>query len=187
MFSQLKKLRQMRAEADQTVRHIYDGEGREVIDMRVICDDDFLSPYSVGDKPYISGGVAEFLDEAVKPLDLKRGLHIKIKGETIDGDERPIYREAFKNYYCGRVAEVGAKLKRNLVASVVMLLIAVVILSVYVTMEVLGYNYVVLEMVDIVAWVFMWEAVDQFVFERSLLRREYVRDCALYGAVISYE
>lgn len=187
MFNQLKKMKQMRADAEATVQHSYDGEGREIIDMRVSCDDDFLSPYSVGDKPYISGGLAEFLDEAVKPLEVKRGLHIKIKGETIDETEKPVYREALKNYYRGRIAEVNAKLRRNLIASIVMLLIAVVILSVYVTMEVLGYNYVVLELVDIVAWVFMWEAVDQFVFERNLLKREYFRDCALYGAVISYE
>lgn len=187
MFSQLKELKQMREDAKKTVRHTYDGEGREIIDMHVSCDDDFLSPYAVGDKPYISGGLADFLDEAVKPLDVRRGLHIKIKGETIDETERPVYKEAFKNYYRGRVADVSARLTRNLIASVVMLIIAVVILSVYVAMEVLGYNYVVLELVDIVAWVFMWEAVDQFFFERNLLKREYVRDCALYGAVISYE
>ncbi len=187
MFKQLRKMKEMRADADKTLQHIYDGEGREVIDMHVSCDDDFLSPYTVGDKPYISGELAEFLDEAVKPLDLSRGLHIEISGKTIDGDERPVYREAFKNYYCRRIADVSAKLRRNLIAAVVMLIIAAAVLSVYVTMEVLGYNYVILELVDIVAWVFMWEAADKFFFERGVLRRDYARDCALYGAVITYK
>ena len=53
-------------------------------------------------------------------------------------------------------------------------------------LELKGTNYILSEMVDIAAWVFMWEAVDLFFLERKILKVEQLRACRLFGAEISY-
>ena len=45
---------------------------------------------------------------------------------------------------------------------------------------------VFLEMIDVVAWVFMWEAADIFFFQRSTLRMKRLRYFNLIQADISF-
>lgn len=47
--------------------------------------------------------------------------------------------------------------------------------------------WIVVEVFDIIAWVFVWEAVDLLAFQRSLLRYDKQHDQALYKMKITFE
>lgn len=47
--------------------------------------------------------------------------------------------------------------------------------------------WIVIEVIDIIAWVFVWEAVDLLAFQRSLLRYDKQHDYALYKMKITFE
>lgn len=82
--------------------------------------------------------------------------------------------------------DIDRKLRRNAVAALLMTLTAIVIMALYVALELWNAGYVILEIVDIVAWVFMWEAADLFFLERNVLKLEQLRSCRLYSAEITF-
>ena len=185
MFQGMKKLRELRKEARE-IEAEYDRAGKELIRMQVKEDSGFLSPYCLQGEPVVSSEVSDFLDNVVKRLPLRAELHIEIDGDTIDEQERTEYAAAIRNHYRSQVIDTGIKLKRNAVTSLIMAIIAVAILTVYVALELYSADYVLLEIIDIAAWVFMWEAVDLFFLERRAIKLEQLRDCRLYSAEVTF-
>lgn len=185
MFSNIKKLKEIRQRAKAVCDGERDGDGKSVIRMRVNDDSDFLSPYSTNDEPTVSDGVAGFLDGAVQPLDLKRDIHIVIAGDMIDSAEEDVYRGAIRNHYAHRIADTERTLKTNAISSLVMLLIAVAILVVYIVFQIRG-GFILLELLDIAAWVFAWEAVDLFFLERRIVKHDRLKCLRLFDAGITF-
>lgn len=185
MFENIKTIRRIK-KAALAAREETDENGKVVIRMSVSDDGDFLSPYSDGKQGVISSEVADFLDNAADGLDLKKPVHIIISGRTIDEEERRIYPAAIKKYYRGRIADTGARLKKNLISAIVMAIIGAAILSACVILHVNDMGSVLAELADIAAWVFAWEAVDLFCLARPLLRREQLHNCRLYEAEVTY-
>ena len=186
MFRNLKKLRELRRLARSEAEIEYDDGGKELVRMTVKNDDDFLSPFALRGEEMLSGEASEFLDRAVMRLPLKDELHVDIAGEAITMGERSGYAAAIRNTYRTRVIDIDRKLRRNAVAAFMMTLAAIVIMTLYVTLELWNAGYVILEIVDIVAWVFMWEAADLFFLERNVLKLEQLRSCRLYAAEITF-
>lgn len=187
MKNTLKKLSELKKEAIKSIIPEYDEEHREIISMFVREDSNFLSAYSGKDGAVIAGDVAEFLDNAVKPLALRDDLHLIITSSQIDDGEKIIYRKAIKNYYRGEVIDSDKRLHRNKLASFWMLIAGFVIIAAAVTLKLLGIGEVLVEAVDIAGWVFLWESVHLFFIERPLLKYEQLRACALYNAKVSYK
>lgn len=187
MFDTMKKIKKINREASSSAAREYDAEGREIIKIKVLNDDNFVSPYSHEDGVVISADVASFLDDQVKPKTLKTGLHVIVESDTIDSDEEELYRTAIKNYYGGRVIDLDRRMRTNALAAIMMTLIAVLIFSLYIILDVLSVGYVLLQLIDIAAWVFTWEAVDLFFLERSVLRYEQTRDIGLFSAAITFD
>lgn len=189
MFNGLRKMRELKREEKQAAKAYVetDETGREIVRMRVQRDDGFLSPYSLGDSRVISSDVADFLDNAVKPLTLKRDISLVVSSDEIDDEEKTEYRAAVKNHYRNRSIDVNRRLKNNGRASLIMALIGAGILALYVALGLREVGTVFLEIIDITAWVFMWEAVDLFFFERNALKIEKLRCLRLRDAEIVYK
>ena len=142
------------------------------INLTVYDDSSFLSPYSSDNEEIISDEVAGFLENSAKQIKPTRSLKINIKSKTIAENEKPVYLRAIKNYYENESAEIKRNLKFNLIATLILFAISVVVLLVL-FLVVAKFNIQVLtEIVTIMAWVFLWEAVDLFFIRRPLLRRE---------------
>lgn len=186
MFENLKKLKEIKQRAKSAARPEYDADGRELIRMTVKNDDQFVSPYSIRGCSVLSEEVKGFLDTAAAHMPLKNALHIEISGDTIDGGEREEYAAAVKNSYRVKVLESDRGLRRNAALALVMTLLAAAILALYVCLELYNAGYVLLELIDITAWVFMWEAVDLFFLQRPVLKAEQVRACRLFDAELSF-
>ena len=90
------------------------------------------------------------------------------------------------NSYRVKALESDRRLKRNAALALVMALLAAAILALYVCLELYSAGYVLLELIDITAWVFMWEAVDLFFLQRPVLKAEQIRAYRLFDAEISF-
>ena len=67
-----------------------------------------------------------------------------------------------------------------------MTLTAALIFATAVVLDRHGTNAVILNMIDVVAWVFMWEAADIYFFQRSLLKLHRRRALSMIEAVITF-
>ena len=169
----------------KTIKNKFDGEKMDdlkqtkneekkpaSINLTVYDDSSFLSPYSSDNEEIISDEVAGFLENSAKQIKPTSSLKINIKSKTIAENEKPVYLRAIKNYYENESAEIKRSLKFNLIATLILFAISVVVLLVL-FLVVAKFNIQVLtEIVTIMAWVFLWEAVDLFFIRRPLLRRE---------------
>lgn len=187
MFQKEKKIKELRKNARQLQHREYDNEGREVIRMQVRDDSNFLSMYSPKDEVVIASEVSDFLDHAIKSKRLNKNLHIIISSNVIDENEKVEYQRGIKNYYRLRILDIHRRLRTNLITSISMMIVAVFIFVTYITLDLLDSNYIILQFIDIAAWVFVWEAVDLICLERRRLKYEQLRDCSLYDAKVSYE
>ncbi len=186
MFATNKKIKQMYSQIEVENRPEYDENGIRIINLNVSDDDGFLSPYSYGGKPLISMEVAEFLNQSLKHLKIKEQVRFVVRGNTIDENEKKIYEQAIKYYYSQDVAETKSELKRNAVLSAVMLIIGVMVFSVSITLTSLVVQTLVLDILDVVAWVFVWEAVDLFVLQRTHLKHRFLKSLKTATAEITF-
>ncbi len=138
--------------------------------MSVSNDDDFLSPYAENGKPVISSEVAEFLENAASAFHPSQPLALNVHGDCIDENERKAYPQAIKNYFSLQYRGVLRDMKRKTMIAAVFAIVGILALISMFVFSASGLGEVWVECIDIFAWVFLWEAVDQFFIERAGLQ-----------------
>ena len=144
------------------------------LNLNITDDSDFLSPYSPSETPLVSSEVADFLENSARAFHPRAKVDLTITGRCIDESEKSVYGDAIRNYFSLKLAETERDIKRKGLVSLIFAIVGVVALVFMIIYESFVNNAVWTECVDIFAWVFLWEAVDQFFIERSglLLKRK---------------
>ena len=186
MFEQLRKFRKLSREIRKTHFAEVDEEGRNLVRICVADDRDFLSPFSGDGIPLLSADTAEFLEDRLKNLRSDASLHLCLEGSCIDAEERKMYDSAIRNYYHLEFLETERELRKNSVQSTVMTVFAALLFALALVLDSYGVRAVLLNMLDVVAWVFMWEAADLFFFRRSDMRLRRLRAFHLIQSRISF-
>ena len=86
------------------------------INMTVLNDDGFLSPYSETSTPMISSEVADFLENSAKGFHPKDKLLLNVYTNCVDEVEQQVYPKAIKNYFAAQLKSLEFELKRNLLS-----------------------------------------------------------------------
>lgn len=171
----------------KNVSALRDDEGRAVVDFRVNNDDEFLSPYSVGNHDVIAQDVAEFIEGRLSTLPVEEHVRLRIHSDVISKREEKIYEQAIRDYYADKYESVRQEKRRLSVMALVMAIIGVLALTVMIALEVFALRTsVILEVIDIFAWVFLWESVDLFFFECTALRIKQKRYLSVIESVVEY-
>ncbi len=136
------------------------------INMTVLSDDGFLSPYSPVAVPVISSEVAEFLENSAENYVPKQKMQLNIRSDCIDDAEKVTYDKSIHNYFDLKLTAAKRDLRRNLIISIIFTIIGIAGLALMFVLDYLGVKAIWVEVADIFAWVFLWEAVDQFFIER---------------------
>lgn len=166
----------------------YNRDGEAIIHVSVKEDSGFLSPYSIDGKEVISSELAIFLEDAVKEIPPKCDVHLEISGDTIDAHEQEVYPKAIHQYYKMQLVDINRKLNRNKMSALIMLIIGIAVLGLYITLSFsLLENHVFAEVIDIAAWVFVWEAVDLFFITRKEILWEKKKYSHLYNASVGFK
>ena len=182
-FKEMKRAMDARAKAGEIER---DEEGRAIIEMTVLRDEDFLSDFSAGARPAVSAEVAEYLNESALALLPKEPVCLKIYSDCIGEEDQAVYNAALMEYYARHYKENRILLKRNAIASLIMALLGLAALTVTLLISFLWKLPVISEALDIFSWVFLWEAVDLFFLERTVLRARQSRCLRFLDAKIVY-
>ena len=163
-----------------------DANGRIIINMTVNDDADFLSVFSQTETPVISSDVADFLESGVRTVNPKEQLALKIHSNCITDNEKIIYAKAIRTYYKEKKQANDNELKRNNMIALTLLVIGILVLAVSVFMEFWLKNTVLAEVVDIIAWVLIWESADIAIFKNSSMRINSRRYLAFEDIKIEY-
>lgn len=164
-----------------------DDEGRIIVDMNVKDDTDFLSVFSANDTPVISNEVAEFLENSTHSIRPNEPLTLRIKSDCIDETEQQIYKDAIKEYYTERYTANERELKIHNRIALWLAILGVLVLGFAIFWEYAIESVLWAEVIDIVAWVFLWEAVDIKFFKTRELALQRKRYAALISMKIQYE
>lgn len=162
-------------------------ENKCVIRMHVTDDGNFLSPFSVEGYPVIGGETAEFLNHNYKRHLTDNNLRLVIASDVIDENEQIVYADAIRNYYQTEYRETKRDLHKKFIQSVIMTLIAAIVFAVAITLgAATNTGDVILSMLDVLAWVFMWEAVDIFFLQRPILKKQQRKNTEFINAEIIF-
>ena len=148
-----------------------------IINMKVSDDTDFLSVFSENDTPVISREVAEFIEDSTPELRKKETLTLKIKSNCIDENEKELYRHAIKEYYTERYIAGKRELMRDYIIAGILAVVGILVLVLAIFLE--YHSTIWSEVVDIIAWVFIWESVYLAFLETRKLKYNN-RKCIAY-------
>ena len=140
-----------------------------------------LSNFTEDSKPIINSEFANFLHNSVKDISVKDNITIEIVSKNKEKSDN--ITSAIKNYYYNEFIESERKLKINLIFSLITFLVGTFALALTMVNS-FTIPKVVNGVIDIFAWVFLWEAVDLFFFRRHELRYEQYRQMNFINAKI---
>lgn len=163
-----------------------DEHGRFIIDMMILDDDSFISPFC-GKDPIISSDVATYLDNAIKNIPPKAQIALHISSDVIDKSKEEIHIQSIRNYYRNEQKQLSRELISNKLVSLIMFAIGLVIISIMIAFSFADFSEIWITILEIVGWVFVWEAVDKFFFERSKLKRDLLRTNQLINAEVYFK
>jgi uncharacterized protein (TIGR04206 family) len=145
--------------------------------MMVKDDSDFLSVFSESQTPVISFSVADFLENTTRSLSSKEQITLRVKSDCVDKEEREIYPKAIKEYYAEKYVANEKELVRYKITAMILAILGVLTLAVAIFISEKFGSPLWSEVIDIVAWVLLWEAVDIMAFRsrnQRLLRWRYL-------------
>lgn len=166
MSEELKKTRNALKKERHSRQYRRDEEKRIIISMNVKNDNDFLSVFSQNSTPIISNNVAEFIENSAMNISPSEKLTLEICSRCIDDKEKTDYKAAIREYFTEKYIANQYEIKRNTLIAVLLSLAGLVILASGFCVK----NAMWAELVDIIAWVFLWEAVDITFFRNKSLR-----------------
>ncbi len=183
----MKSYSETKKEADRNIKARRKEKERYIINMNVKDDSAFLSVYSENETPVISSDVADFIESSATPVRPGDDLVLKIKSNSIDDEEKQIYDRAIREYYFERYAKNRRELLRNYIISALFFAFGVLILLFSAFLAYKDASSIWLEVVDIAAWVFLWEAVYIAFLESRKLKLDNVKYISYMAMDIVYE
>lgn len=169
---------------DEIVR---DEDNRIIINMNVNDDSYFLSEFSHASTPVISEDVANFLENETSSLPIKEPLRLVVTSDCIDENEKVLYNKAIKQYYTDKYVANEKGLKRNILLSITLACLGIIALALALIVGNHHDTPIWTEVIDIVAWVFLWEAVDVAFFKTHEMRIEKYRYLAFIDMDVKYQ
>ena len=163
-----------------------DKYGRAIINITIKDKDEVLSPFIIDNNEAISADFANHIDNAVKSIPPKQDINININCENLKEEDKTHFSLAIKNYYKNSVLDNQRKIKTNLKLFLIMIVLSLLSITVLFLFDYFNVNWLIKEIIDIITWVFVWEAVDIMVFQRAMIIYERQRDLALFNSFITF-
>lgn len=183
-----RKLKRLSDKLESFEPYEVDSLGRRVIRLHINDADTFLSPLSIEGVPVISDETAYLLNFYLLNMTLEdyEEIVFVISGRDFSDLEKNIYRKAIKNYYQEEFIDTQDQIRENLRSVLWMLFVGSLILVFKFLLwwfipAVRSIN-VGLEFIDIVAWVFIWEAVVLLFRERPKLQEKQIQNMEILEA-----
>ena len=162
---------------EENVRHI---------EIRVLDDSNFLSPFSGVNDAVISDELAGFVENRVGFVRTNESVKLSFRGSCIEETEKKSYTNAIRAYYKEESNATKRELSRNRFIAFIMLAIGVLIIALSIFVNYTYESEIWSEVLDIVAWVLIWECVDILLFKNRENKMNMIKFRALSLAEIEF-
>ncbi|MBP3630599.1 MAG: hypothetical protein J6J23_03825 [Clostridia bacterium] len=160
----------------------HDEEDEVTINIKSNCDEQIFSSYNFDNKTSINSELSNYIWDNAKLAPLYKSYKLQIYcKENIDEKDVKL---ALQSHYRREYIELKDEFNKTRFFSFACLLLGVLsILSLIVLIN-LSAHYIITTIMEIVAWVFVWESVDSFFLKSSNQKRTLIRLMRLYSAKI---
>jgi len=172
---------------DRECRCASEKANSHIIRMNVSDDTNFLSVFSEDDTPVISDEVASFLETSTESVKSRDSLTLRIKSGCIDDVEKETYRRAIRAYYTQKYIASQRELAKNRTIAIFLAVAGILVLALALLVEYLHGSLIWAEVIDIVAWVFLWEATDLYFLASRKLKHDRRKYIAYVNMAVEFE
>lgn len=170
MYNSLKITKKLIDSRLKQRRHKMTEGENVIINMTVKDDTNFLSVFSESETPVISSEVADFIENKTMSIPPKEQFVLRIHSDCIDDEEKHEYFAGIREYYTEKYGANKRKLWRNRLNSAIFLALGLLILLLSVALKYTVNSVISSEIIDIIAWVLLWEAIDIGFIENNRLK-----------------
>lgn len=163
-----------------------DEEGNAFFNITIKDKSEVLSPYYYGDKEVINVEFAGMIDNIISSVPYKKKVHLSLTCNDIVEDDKKRYSKAIKNYYKNKMKDAQIRLKKNRNMMLFTIILSTILLVGLFLVNYFNSPWILIELAEIITWVFVWELVDIVAFQRTLIKYEHYRAKCLYECKITY-
>ncbi|MDE6605176.1 MAG: hypothetical protein K2K85_04050 [Clostridia bacterium] len=151
------------------------------INVKIYNRDQLFSAYSYsGDK--LNSEFSEYIFDKAKDAPIKDRIKIKIYTETdLDASE---VQQTLKSHCKSEYAESKKQVKRLVLIATIMTMLGIIALTALILINHFTDNIYITSIIEIAAWVFIWEAVDFFFLQRPVVKGKCILIQRIYTAEI---
>lgn len=173
--------KRLRETEEEILKNGVDDNSDGIIEIKIDSREQIFSAYSYsGDK--LNSEFCGFVYEKAKRAPLNEDLSVKIyTHQQLDADE---VAKTLKSHYSNEYREARQDMHRVTNISLIMTLFGVLTLAVLLLLNHFWDNFYVSTIVEIAAWVFVWEAVDYFYLQRPQIKAKLLLIQRIYLAKI---
>ena len=159
-----------------------DAEGDAIIDVQVESKNEIFSKFNYEEGDILTTEFTDYLWNKAKLVPTNKNLHIKVyANEELNVNK---VENAIKKHYKNEYIEVKSELSYLGRFSLINLILGIITLAVLLVLHNVFDNYFLVSIVDILAWVFVWEAFDSFFLERARLKRRQKHILKIYSSEV---
>ena len=152
-----------------------------VIHVRISSREQLFSTYGFSDDA-LNSELGEYISDKAKEAPIKD--EIKIKFHTADDVTAEEAEQTVKNHFRAAYKSTKKEIGRISVISLIMTLLGIVALTALILINHFTDNLYITSIVEIAAWVFIWEAVDYFFLQRPVVKAKCVLIQRIYTATV---
>ena len=139
-------------------------------------------------KSLLSNEVYEYVDDAFALVNKKLKLNFNfVYSDSIKDDEKIQIEKAFKSHYALQIIQGKKQTHRTRLISYILLAFGILFLILYGLLIWLEGNFIFESIIEIVAWVFIWEAADTYFFLNHSNKKELVKNIIIFNASITHD
>lgn len=173
--------RKIDKEIMRSVKKKENKDGDAIIDVKIEGPENVFSLYNYENDDTLNKDFGDYLWQKAKHISTFKDIEINV--HTTENIEGKAIQDSIKKHYKKEYIEIKEEIKRTNVWSVLNLLLGLLFLFGLYLVQ--GHNFYFLNMVlEIMAWVLVWEAGDLFFFKRRKHHKEMLITQKLYNASV---
>lgn len=181
MFIQ-KNLRKLDKELTKGTHFYSESDEMITINVKAETHDQIFSEYNYENKTTLNPNLCEYLWDNIKLAPPSKDVTIRIYDKA--NLNLPEVQSAIKTHYRREYADAKDDLKKINLFTIIAMIVGVLFLVSLVLIHNYVNNYYLDIILEIVSWVFIWEAVDRFFLERPKIRKKCIQIQKIYAAKV---
>jgi len=154
-----------------------------IVNIKVENKEQIISSYSYDENDKLNKDLAEYITTKTKRTHISQ--NIKLNFYSKEHIEQKEIETTLKNHFNEECLETKDELKKSNMFIIIMLAFGVLTFAILLALYNRNFNNFYFEMIlEIAAWVFIWESVDSLFLQRPKIRRKYIQMQKLCSAEV---